>query len=225
MAVVMLLGWTAMSYGAATVSVDPATIESPAVGEQLTVNINIAGGEGVVGYEVDVNFDSTALSYVSIAYGEYLPKPALPSIDPVTISENKVEFFAFGNAPDGDHTLATITFEVLEVKASAITLSDTLISGNGGIKLEVTTSNGSVTVPTTEETPTEETPTEETPTEETPTEETPTEETPTEETPTEETPTEETPTEETPTEETPTEETPTEETPTEETPTEETPTY
>ena len=53
MAVVMLLGWTAMSYGAATVSVDPATIESPAVGEQLTVNINIAGGAGVVGYEVD----------------------------------------------------------------------------------------------------------------------------------------------------------------------------
>ena len=52
--VVTCLGFTAMSYGAAVVSVDPATVESPAVGEQLMVNINIAGGEGVAGYQVDV---------------------------------------------------------------------------------------------------------------------------------------------------------------------------
>ena len=76
MAVVMCLGWTAMSYGAATVSVDPATVESPAVGEQLTVNINIVGGAGVAGYQVDVNYDTTALSYVSSANSDYLPAGA-----------------------------------------------------------------------------------------------------------------------------------------------------
>ena len=65
LAVVMCLGFTAMSYGAAVVSVDPAEVESPAAGEQLMVNINIMGGEGVAGYQVTVNFDSTALSYVS----------------------------------------------------------------------------------------------------------------------------------------------------------------
>ena len=32
LAVVMCLGFTAMSYGAAIVSVDPATVESPAAG-------------------------------------------------------------------------------------------------------------------------------------------------------------------------------------------------
>ena len=78
LAVVMCLGFTAMSYGAPVVSVDPATVESPAVGEQLMVNINIAGGEGVNGYQVKVNFDSTALSYVSSAVGDYLPPSDLP---------------------------------------------------------------------------------------------------------------------------------------------------
>ena len=78
LAVVMCLGFTAMSYGAVVVSVDPATVESPAVGEQFTVNINMAGGAGVAGYEVAVNFDPTALSYVSMADGGYLAEGAGP---------------------------------------------------------------------------------------------------------------------------------------------------
>ena len=237
MAVVMLLGWTAMSYGAATVSVDPATIESPAVGEQLTVNINIAGGAGVAGFQATVNYDNTALSYVSAAKGDYLPGdpvagtffPVLrPGDSNVVIGGTSIN----AGTADGDGTLATVTFEVVEQKASSITLSGVIVSNAAGEALEATTQMDRLLLPwignsycstTTEETPTEETPTEETPTEETPTEETPTEETPTEETPTEETPTEETPTEETPTEETPTEETPTEE-PTVEEPTVEEPT-
>ena len=73
MAVIMCLGFTALSYGAATVSVDPATVESPAVGEQLTININIAGGTGVGGFQATVNYDNTALSYVSAAKGAYIP--------------------------------------------------------------------------------------------------------------------------------------------------------
>ena len=124
LAIVTCLGFTAMSYGAATISVDPATLESPAAGEQFTVDITIAGGEGVAGYQVTVNFDSTAISYVSIAYQEdYIAKPP-DLLTPVKVlSENSVRFLALGNAPDGDHTLATITFEVVEAKASAITLS------------------------------------------------------------------------------------------------------
>ena len=47
LAVVMCLGFTAMSYGQAVVSVDPAEVESPAAGEELMVNINIAGGAGI----------------------------------------------------------------------------------------------------------------------------------------------------------------------------------
>ena len=50
LAVVMFLGLTAMSYGQAVVSVEPAEVESPAAGEELMVSINIAGGAGVAGY-------------------------------------------------------------------------------------------------------------------------------------------------------------------------------
>ena len=39
LAVVMCVGFTAMSYGQAVVSVDPAEVESPAAGEELMVNI------------------------------------------------------------------------------------------------------------------------------------------------------------------------------------------
>ncbi len=147
MAVVMCLGWTAMSYGAATVSVDPATIESPAVGEQLTVNINIAGGEDVAGYQVTLNFDPTALKYISSAYNaDYLA--AFPSVSPSGLaSDSSIQFITLGAAQDGDGTLATVTFEVVEVKASAITLTDVLISDAGSDELEVTTADGSVTVP------------------------------------------------------------------------------
>ena len=55
------------------VSIDPATVDSPAAGEQLTVNINITGGMNVAGYQLDVTFDPTALSYVSSEKGDYLP--------------------------------------------------------------------------------------------------------------------------------------------------------
>ena len=151
LAIVTCLGFTAMSYGAATVSVDPATLESPAAGEQFTVDITIAGGAGIAGYQVTVNFDSTALSYVSIAYQEdYLEKPT-DLLKPVTVSDNSVRFLAIGGAPDGDHTLATITFEVVEAKESAITLSDIVLSDAASDALEVTTADGAITVPATDE--------------------------------------------------------------------------
>ena len=158
LAVVMCLGFTAMSYGAAVVSVDPATVESPTAGEQLMVNINIMGGAGVVGYQVTVNFDATALSYVSSTYNaDYLA--SFPLVSPEGLkSDNSIQFVTLGNAPDGDHTLATVTFEVVEAKASSITLTDVVVSiplnedGTGG-KLETTTADGMVTAPAAEEVP------------------------------------------------------------------------
>ena len=56
LAVFMLFAFQAVTYGQ-TVSIDPATIESPAAGEQLTLNIKIAGGANVAGYQVTVTFD------------------------------------------------------------------------------------------------------------------------------------------------------------------------
>ena len=176
LAVVMCFGFTAMSYGQATVSVEPAEVESPAAGEELMVSINIAGGADVAGYQVTVNFDATALSYVSGGNADYLPAGAF--VVPIDATDNSVTIAATsltGAAPDADGTLATVTFEVVEAKASTISLSGVTLSDATATALDVTTVDGMVTVAGAEA-PAEETPAEETPAEETPAEETPAEE-------------------------------------------------
>ena len=195
LAVVMCLGFTAMSYGQVVVSVEPAEVESPAAGEELMVSINITGGAGVAGYQVTVNFDATALSYDSIAYNDdYIAEPPA-LLGGVEASDNSVRFLGLGDAPDGDHTLATITFTVVEAKASTISLADVLVSGAGGVALESTTMDSMVTIAAAEEPAAEEPAAEEVPAEEG-AEEPAAEETPAEEVPAEEVPAEETPAEE-----------------------------
>ena len=57
----------------AVVSISPSPVISPAVGEQLTLNLNITAGEAVAGYQFIVRFDPTALRYVESGNGDYLP--------------------------------------------------------------------------------------------------------------------------------------------------------
>ena len=154
LAVVMCLGFTAMSYGQVVVSVDPATVESPAAGEQLMVNINITGGENVGGFQVTVNFDPTALSYVSMADGGYLAEgagpPTLVTEDPNSTGSLEVTGLSLVGLTltpvDGDGTLITVTFEVVEAKASAIGLT-VLVSDATGTEVESTSEDGMVTAP------------------------------------------------------------------------------
>ena len=146
LAVVMCLGWIAMSYGQAVVSVNPALIESPAAGEELMVSINIAGGADVTGYWVIVNFDPTALSYVSNVNADYLPAgafavPVVATEDSVTIAATSLA----GAAATAEGTLATVTFTVVEAKASAITLT-VVLSDAAANPLDVTSTDGAVTV-------------------------------------------------------------------------------
>ncbi len=147
LAVVMCVGFTAMSYGQAVVSVDPAEVESPAAGEELMVNINITGGAGVLGYEVDISYDPTALSFVGSANADYLPAGAFAT--PAVESEGGVKISAAslaGAAPDADGTLATVTFEVVEAKASMIGIANVILAGANNAEIEATTMDGMVTV-------------------------------------------------------------------------------
>ena len=57
-------------------SISPSSVISPAVGEQLTLNLKITAGEAVAGYQFIVRFDPTALRYVESGNGEYLPTGA-----------------------------------------------------------------------------------------------------------------------------------------------------
>ena len=82
------------------------------------------------GYEVDISFDPTALEYVSSANADYLPAGAFAV--PASVSEAgdsvKIAATAIGATADGDGTLATVTFTVLEAKASTIGIANAIVS-------------------------------------------------------------------------------------------------
>ena len=127
-----VLLWELTPRGDATVSVSPSSVPSPAIGEQLTLSLNIANGENVAGYQATVGFDSTALRYVESANGDYLPAGAF--FVPPVVAANRVTLgaTALAGVSNGDGTLATLTFEVLDVKESTLTLSDVILTNSDG---------------------------------------------------------------------------------------------
>ena len=129
----------------AVVSISPASVASPAVGEQLTLSLSIAGGEAVAGYQVSVQFDTTALRFVSGANGDFLPAGAF-FVQPV-VKGNLVKLNAASLAGEsnGNGTLTTLTYEVIAVKASTLVLSDVLLTDSEGIGSAPVLENGKIT--------------------------------------------------------------------------------
>ena len=108
----------------------PSPVQSPSVGQQLTLNLNITGGEAVAGYQASVQFDTTALRHVESSNGDYLPDGAFfapPVVDGNLVKLNAV---SLAGETNGDGTLATLTFEVIAVKASTLILSDVLLTNS-----------------------------------------------------------------------------------------------
>ena len=144
----------------ATVSIAPASVVSPDVGEELTFSLNIKGGENVAGYQATVLFDDS-LRYVNSANGDYLPADAFfadPIVD-YTYQEGfsgesirgagsvTITASTLAGAANGDGTLATLTFRVVNFKPSILTLSQVYIVDAAGKRWEVATENGAVTIP------------------------------------------------------------------------------
>ena len=132
------------------VRITPAVSESPAIGEQLTVQVGITAGSNIGGYQATVTFDPTALRYLESANGDYLSTAAF--FFPPVASENSVELTgtAFAGVPQkAEGTLATLTFEVLAVKESILTFSDVTITDSAGEHLQLFTVSGHVVEPTT----------------------------------------------------------------------------
>ena len=130
------------------VSIEPANIESPAVGQQLTLNIRITNGKNIAGYQLTIRFDQTALRYVNSANGTYL-KDAFeipPSADANSVTVAATLLSGAVTAASG--TLATVTFEVVAVKRSTLQLQDVTLSNEAAEPLAVTTRNGVVTTAT-----------------------------------------------------------------------------
>ena len=112
----------------AVVRISPSPVQSPNVGEQLTLNIDVSGAKNVTGYQVAVDFDRTALRYVSSKNGNYLASDT--SFD-VSIDElwkhplNRLKLVSTGTSNEAKNTdgnLASITYEVIAQKVSTVNL-------------------------------------------------------------------------------------------------------
>ena len=137
---------TAIQKSNATVSISPASVPSPAVGEQLTFNLNIAGGENVAGYQATVLYNRTALRLMEATNGDYLPA------NPFFLAENyygevRLTASTLAETANGDGTLATLTFEVRDFKPSTLTLSEVYLVDANRKRWETTTVDAEVTIP------------------------------------------------------------------------------
>ncbi len=136
------------------VSITPSPVESPAVGEQLVINVSIKGGKNVRGYAVNVGYNPFTLRYVSHTRGDYLPGNVFPGPEILPPDEmfNRNDAFVIFTmvSPDGvksgDGTLATITFEVVARRASTLELYVAL-SDSDGERLGHWSKDGSVIEP------------------------------------------------------------------------------
>ena len=104
-------------------------------------------GENVVGYQTTVEFDVSALEYVGSSNEDYLPEDAVA--EPAVVMGNSVKLFAMSREGEskGAGTLATMTFKVIDEKASTVRLSEVLLIGNAGVKSRPRIGNGQVVEP------------------------------------------------------------------------------
>ncbi|MDE0301481.1 MAG: cohesin domain-containing protein [Candidatus Poribacteria bacterium] len=150
-------------YGEALVSIDPADIDSPPVGEKLVVDVNISNAENVSAYQLNLKFDVSALSFVGVEFSDYLPgnrDPAnIANLEIFLIEPNRVETDLTTNTAtlvppiaaaslvgvgDNEGTLLRATFEVLEYKDSTIELVEVELSTPDGVRLDVTAVPGKI---------------------------------------------------------------------------------
>ena len=132
----------------AYISITPNPIVSPVIGDNFSININIAKGKNVGGYQLTLEFDPTALSYVSSTKGDYLTENSY-FVEPV-ISDNTVTLGAtnFAEVSSAEGVLATVTFEVVDVKGSTLNLSNVILTDSKGDNfLERFVLNGKVVQP------------------------------------------------------------------------------
>ena len=130
-----------------TVSITPASITSPDIGERFTISIDIANAEYVAGYQVTLQFDAAAVRYISWEQGTYL-EGELYDI-PAEIGADEISFASTARMASGaaEGTLLRITFEVVGIKASALSLTEVVLASSFGISLPVTTQGAEIAEP------------------------------------------------------------------------------
>ncbi len=165
--ILALMSILALGAYAATVMIDPATQDSPAAGEAISVDVKVVDAVGLFGYQLDLAFDNTALKFSAIAEGEFLGSDGVATFAFIVSGGQMINFQSItedvaaevnsaGVLPlvgtrvatpeniDGTGILATITFEVLEAKASTLELQNMLAADSDTQPISFDVENGAV---------------------------------------------------------------------------------
>ena len=105
----------------AVLSVNPAKVVSPSVGETLNIGVSIANATDVAGFEFKLAYDDTALEFSGIKLGSYLPTGAFAV--PVKAEAGTVLYGATAigaKSVKSNGELASLSFNVIMAKPSAI---------------------------------------------------------------------------------------------------------
>ena len=141
-----LIVLTCNSLAQTVVLVDPAVIESPAVGEDLKISIKIRQGNNIAGYQFTLEFDGAVLEYISIVNADFLSAGAF-AISP-KVNDGKVTLAAtsLAGGTNGDGTLAKATFKVLRKSNSVLKLSGVKLVDLSATAITSQTVDGEVVV-------------------------------------------------------------------------------
>ena len=131
-----------------TVRLLPISVQSPNIGQLLKLSLKIANGKNVAGYQATMLFDMTALRYIDSSNGDYLPAGSYVLPPVLTDKTLTLAATSLSGESQGDGTLATLTFEVVAVKTSTVSLSDVLLTNGSGGSFIPQTENAEITEPT-----------------------------------------------------------------------------
>ena len=145
--IAIFLAIPSLVFARATVSIQPLEMESPAVGKEFSADVTITDGENVSAYQVTVEFNPNTLALVDSKNADYLPAGAF--VVPPIITDNDITLAAtsLAGASNGNGTLATITFAVVDADSSTIKFTAVLLSDPDANQLDVITTNGQITGP------------------------------------------------------------------------------
>ena len=132
---------------AAVVRIVPALVESPDIGEQFTLTAEITNAQDVASYQVVLHFDPEALGFVSWKQGTYLTDDVF--VAPTVVEEDRLSFATTATtaATATDGTLFMITFEVVAIKASRLSLTDVVLASGEETALPVITQDSRIIAP------------------------------------------------------------------------------
>ena len=129
------------------VSITPASIMSPDIGEQFTISIDIANAEYVAGYQVTLQFDAEAVRYISWEQGTYLEGVLIDVPPKIGTDEITLASTAQMAVDATEGTLLTITFEVAGIKTSVLSLTEVILASAAGVSLPLTIQDAEIVEP------------------------------------------------------------------------------